>query len=208
MNNLSFQKFQQLHNSGYTLDHLYLLLCIEREEDVKTMCKESPKLEALYQGIYRKGLITEAQKLTLSGKEFIKYVQTVETTDETTTLKIKPSFLDDFEKWWKTYPGTDTFLYGGKKFSGTRGLRQRKEECRKKFDAILEEGEHTAEDLVEALIFEVTQRKNNSLKDGENKITFMQNSLTYLNQRTFEPFIELIKSGVNAVETKTGGTDI
>jgi hypothetical protein len=31
-------------------------------------------------------------------------------------------------------------------------------------------------------------------------MTFMQNSLTYLNQRTFEPFIELIKEGNNIVE--------
>jgi hypothetical protein len=38
----------------------------------------------------------------------------------------------------------------------------------------------------------------------------MQNSLTYLNQRTFEPFIELIKAGVKVVEQPTdiGGTDI
>jgi hypothetical protein len=60
-----------------------------------------------------------------------------------------------------------------------------------------------------ALNFEVLQKKNNSLKDKENKITFMQNSLTYLNQRTFEPFIELIRSGINISEqTSTGGTDI
>jgi hypothetical protein len=38
----------------------------------------------------------------------------------------------------------------------------------------------------------------------------MQNSLTYLNQRTFEPFIELIKEGKTVVEEPIirGGTDI
>jgi hypothetical protein len=38
----------------------------------------------------------------------------------------------------------------------------------------------------------------------------MQNSLTYLNQRSFEPFIELLKEGYT-VEDKAptnGGTDI
>jgi hypothetical protein len=38
----------------------------------------------------------------------------------------------------------------------------------------------------------------------------MQNSLTYLNQRSFEPFIDLLKEGYN-VEDKAptnGGTDI
>ena len=208
---LSFQKFRQIHNSGYTLDHYYLLLCIERGEDVKILCKESPKLEALYQGIYRKGFITEAQVLTLTGKEFIKFVQEIETTSDTTTVILKKKPEDEvFEQWWKAYPGTDTFEHKGKKFSGTRSMRKAKEECRKKLNAILEEGEYTIGDLVDALKLEVLQRKNNSVANNENNVTFMQNSLTYLNQRTFEPYIELIKSGVDIAETKTntGGTDI
>jgi hypothetical protein len=39
----------------------------------------------------------------------------------------------------------------------------------------------------------------------------MQNSLTYLNQRTFEPFIELIKEGVKIEQQSSapsGGVDI
>jgi hypothetical protein len=38
----------------------------------------------------------------------------------------------------------------------------------------------------------------------------MQNSYAYLNQRTFESFIELIKTGVKVEETNKiiGGTDI
>ena len=56
------------------------------------------------------------------------------------------------------------------------------------------------QDLLEAIKYEVLQKKENSVKTGVNKMTFMQNSLTYLNQRTFEPFIELIKEGHNIVE--------
>jgi len=38
----------------------------------------------------------------------------------------------------------------------------------------------------------------------------MQNSLTYLNQRSFEPFIELVKEGKKVIEEPIvkGGTDI
>jgi hypothetical protein len=74
----------------------------------------------------------------------------------------------------------------------------------------LSEGEYTADDLVAALEFEVLQKKENSVKTGTNKMTYMQNSMTYLNQRTFEPFIELVKEGMTVVETNkpTGGTDI
>jgi hypothetical protein len=37
----------------------------------------------------------------------------------------------------------------------------------------------------------------------------MQNSLTYLNQRSYEPYIELLKEGINTKETeRIGATDI
>jgi hypothetical protein len=38
----------------------------------------------------------------------------------------------------------------------------------------------------------------------------MQNNLTYLNQRTFDPFVELIREGKKIEETSkpVGGTDI
>jgi hypothetical protein len=42
-------------------------------------------------------------------------------------------------------------------------------------------------------------------------MTFMQNSVTYLNQRAFEAYIELINDGANvdvAPQKPTGGTDI
>ena len=45
----------------------------------------------------------------------------------------------------------------------------------------------------------LTKPKENSVKAKANKLTYMQNSLSYLNQRAFEPFIELIKEG-NKIE--------
>jgi hypothetical protein len=79
-----------------------------------------------------------------------------------------------------------------------------------KFDKILEEGEYTAKDLIDSLNLDVLQKKENSVKTGTNRLTYMQNSLTYLNQRSFEPFIDLLKENYN-VEDKAptnGGTDI
>ena len=71
MKNISFQKFQQLYNGGFVLDHVYLLLSIERGDDVKTLCKESPKLEALYQGIYRRVLLQKSRRLHKQEKNFL-----------------------------------------------------------------------------------------------------------------------------------------
>ena len=207
MNNITFQQFHQIHNGGYTLDQVYLLLQIEKGMDVKTLCKESPKMEALYQGVYRKGLITDEDNITLTGKALLEFMAV--SSEEVFVKKKKPA-ASDFNSWWLAYPGTDTFTYQGKTFSGTRSLRTKKEECKAKFNKILEEGEYTAKDMIDALDFEVGQKKQNSVKEKTNKLTFMQNSLTYLNQRTFEPFIELVRAGIKVVEQPTyiGGTDI
>ena len=94
-------------------------------------------------------------------------------------------------------------------FTGSRTLRNSKDDCRLKFDKILLEGEYTPEQLIEALSFDVLQKKEASVKEKTNKLKYMQNSLTYLNQRSYEPFIELIQEGAVIKETQQiGGTDI
>jgi hypothetical protein len=96
------------------------------------------------------------------------------------------------------------------KFTGSRSLRQNKEDCKLKFNKILLEGDYTAAELIAALNYDVLQKKENSVKQRSNKLTYLQNSATYLNQRSFEPFIELIKEGVKVEEAHKpiGGTDI
>lgn len=165
------------------------------------------KIAALYQTLIRKGLISDAdEKVTTLGKELLVFMNTKEATK---IVKKKPE-TSEFEEWWKAYPGTDIFTHKGKKFTGSRSLRRDKDECKLKFDKILLEGEYTAAELTQALLFDVEQKKENSVKTGTNRLTFMQNSLTYLNQRSYEPFIELIKEGAKIEEAPkiTGGTDI
>ena len=188
---LHFSHFEQIIKNGYSLDMVFLLKLSEEGINIKELCEESPKLEALYQGIFRKGLITSDDKLTLTGKSVLNFLETTETTKFVRKKKTD----DDFELWWKAYPGTDTFKCGNKSFTGTRSLRAKKDECKIKLHKILDEGEYTIKELIDALEFEVNQKVNNSIKTGVNKMSFMQNSLTYLNQRTFEPFIELIREG-------------
>lgn len=207
--NLKFSHFEQLHKNGYTLDMVYLLELINSDEqaDVSALCCEIPKLELLCKSLYRKGLVTEQYKLTTKAKDLLEFISS---DAENVSLKRKRKTDDSFDNWWKVYPGTDTFRHKGKTFTGTRSMRVKKDECKVKFDKILQEGEYTAEDLVAALEYEVLQKKENSVKSSSNKLTFMQNSLTYLNQRTFEPFIELIKEGITIKEQTEvqGGTDI
>lgn len=189
--------FEELIKKSYSLDTIYLLKLIEAQYDLEDMCKNSLKIAALYQGLTRKGLITDDGKISLTGQELLTFM---DSKDELKFIKKKP-LSSDFESWWKAYPGTDTFTYKGQKFSGSRSLRAAKEDCRIKFEKILNEGEYTAAMLIKALEYDVKQKQENSVLNKTNKLMYMQNSLTYLNQRSFEPFIELINEGVTIKES-------
>ena len=202
------QQFEELIKKGYNLDIIYLLKLIDEQFDISPLCEGSMKIDSVYQSLIRKGLITkDDEKLTLIGKDLLKFI---ETKSDVKIIRRKPA-TTDFEEWWKTYPGTDSFEYKGKTFKGTRALRLHKDDCRLKFDKILIEGEYTASQLIAALNFEVIQKKEASLSTGTNRLTFMQGSSVYLNQRAFEAFIELINDGAKvdiAPQKPTGGTDI
>lgn len=197
--------FEEIINSGYTLDMIYMLKLVDDGFDIQSL-RDNAKIDILCQSLIRKGLITDTYKITLIGKSILGFL---DEEGESPKIKKRPK-TTDFDDWWKTYPGTDTFTYKGQSFTGSRSIRVKKEDCKTKFDAILAEGEYTSKDMIAALEFEITQKKENSIKTKSNRMTFMQNSLTYLNQRTFEPFIELIREGGKVEEAPTvrGGTDI
>ena len=205
---ITFSHFKELYKNGYDVNMVFLLK-VSEEMDVIALCEDDVKLKTLLQGVIRKGLLTEQGKLTLSGRSVIEMLDK-EIIEKPLSRKA-PDKTDDFERWWKAYPGTDTFAYKGKTFEGTRSLRTKKDDCKIKLTKILNEGEYTIDEMVEALEYEVVQKKENSVKAGENKLKYMQNSLTYLNQRTFEPFIELIKEGVKIIPSQSapkGSVDI
>jgi hypothetical protein len=207
---LSFSHFEQLLKKGYSLDTIFLLKIIQKEKcNIKDMCAEDTKLSALYQGLVRKGLISEDCKIMVEGKSILEFLSTP--IEQSATLgKRKPIEDDRFNLWWNTYPGTDNFVHKGVDFSGSRTLRVNKEECKLKLNKILEEGEYTLEEMVEALKFDVLQKKENSVKTKANRLAYMQSSITYLNQRSFEPFIELIREGRKVVDApeQLNSTDI
>jgi len=199
--------FEELIKKSYSLDLIFLLKLIEEQFDIQPLCNNSMKIAALHQSLVRKGLITETEdKLTTLGIDLLNFIKSEESTK---IVKKKPA-TTEFEEWWKEYPGTDIFTYKSKKFSGSRNLKKDRDECRLKFDKILLEGEYTAAQLTEALKFDVLQKKENSIKTGVNRLSYMQNSVSYLNQRSYEPFIELIKEGAKIEEAPkiVGGTDI
>ena len=201
------EKFLEIIKTSYSLDIIYLLKLIEQNYDISELCKESVKINVLYNTLIRKGLITETEdKLTVLGTELLEFIE----SKSSTKFKKKKFENDSFDSWWENYPGTDKFEYKGKSFPATRALRPNKDECRTKFNKILLEGDYTSEQLIEALKYDVQSKKDNSISTGNNNLTFMQNSLTYLNKKTFEPFIEIIKEGkeIKNNDYYAGSTDI
>ena len=185
--------FEQLLKDGYTLDMVFLLKLIDEEFDIKTLAEGGPKTDMLCQTLRRKGLVSEQFKITVLGRNLLEFMNT---RAKTSKIVKKTQTFAEFERWWAAYPGTDIFTHKGKSFSGGRTLRVNKDECQLKLDAILAEGEYTIDQLIAALEYEVTQKKENSFKTGTNRLTYMQGSITYLNQRSFQNYIELINQGV------------
>lgn len=197
--NISVHHLTEVLKKGYSFDQILMIGLIEEGVDFGPSCVESIKIATIYQSIIRKALISEnGEKLTTIGQELIQFVNSK--TNEK-LIKKKPTNTE-FDQWWQAYPGTDNFEYKNRKFVGSRSLRADKDNCRVKFNKILIEGEYSAIQLIEALNYDVLQKREMSLKQGTNKLTFMQNSLTYLNQRSFEPFIELLSKGETIKESE------
>lgn len=185
--------FEQLLKDGYTLDMIFLLKLIDEEFDIKTLAEGGPKTDMLCQILRRKGLVSEQFKITVLGRNLLEFMNS---RAKTSKIVKKTQTFAEFERWWAAYPGTDIFTHKGKSFSGGRTLRVNKDECQLKLDSILAEGEYTIDQLIAALEYEVFQKKENSFKTGTNRLTYMQGSITYLNQRSFQNYIELINQGV------------
>lgn len=189
--------FNQLLVRGYSLDHIFVLHLIEKEIDILSLPEKSAKYEVLISTLKRKGLVTDDLKITIEGKELLTFL-TTKSSVKLVKQKISSSSFDEF---WKTFPGTDTFTIHNVSFNGSRSLRVNKENCKIKWEKIINEGEYPAEIIIKAIELDVLQKKEMSYKKRENKLTYMQNSLTYLNQRSYEPFIDLL-SDKNVIEKK------
>ncbi len=187
----SYNTLKECYNKGISLELIWLLQYIENGGDVDEISNNIPKFEGVKLSLLRKSYITEDYKLTMSGKELIKFLGSKEEV-KLTKKKVKTENIDLF---WSCFPSTDNFEYKGKKFIGSRALRTNKGECKNKLENIINTGEYKIEEIVEAIKLDVNQKKQMSYKTGQNKLSYLQNSLTYLRQLSFEPYLELIKQG-------------
>lgn len=193
------EKFEELIERGYSLDMVYILLDINKTGELFLLSK---KISNIFQKMIRKELVDNDGNILEKGKALLNFLNT-----PVTVLNIprkKPISNDVFSLWWKEYPASDTFTYQGTPFRGSRALRVKKDDCKRKIDQILSTGEYTIQELVDALKLEKLQKMEKSQQTGQNKMTFFQNSLTYLNQNTYDVYVELVRQGHLAkFETKS-----
>jgi len=124
-------------------------------------------------------------EITNYGKIIYTEFQNVDEKTKLHTKKIK-KVDEDFEKWWENFPATAS--HG--RWQSTRNLRVKKDECQVKFRKILDEHKYTLDTLIDVLKLEVSMRKSQSDVRGKNEMDFMKGTLSYLNSRQFEVWIQ------------------
>lgn len=180
------EKYIEICKKGYSLDIIYLLQLISKEE-INFELLSNVKIETIIKTIVRKGLLSEDYKITISGKELLEFINS-----NSVCLPKTKKENNFFDLWWEAYPANNKLECKGISFEATRSFRLKKEDCKKKFNAILNEGEYSPEQLINALKYEVSKKKEESFEKKENKLTYLQNSFTYLNQRSYEGFIDMV----------------
>lgn len=205
MEKIKIHHFQELMRKGYSLDQIYLLSLIHNEEDISCLL-EDPKIEVLYKTVIRKGLLSEANIITIKGKELLDFIENEQAVHlPKKEVKIK---RDLFAEWWKIFPSNNKFSHKGKSFAPTRALKVKQEDCKKQFNKLINDKEFTGEEIIEATKIDILLKKEESVKRGENKLTYLQNSYTYLRQKTFQGFIDLIDNLEEEKAVFDNGTDI
>ena len=174
---------------GIDLNHVYLLDSIDKGLNIN----KNAKINGWLQTLVRHGYLDNNHIISDTAKVLLTDLRTGKKNIAKERLAVVEQQMDGFDLWWEAYPKNDVFEYKGKKFSGGRGLRIKKPECKKKFEAIVFSGKFTAQELVDALVYEVNQKKEESLKSGVNKLSYMKATEAYLNSGMYENFIDVAK---------------
>lgn len=190
---MEFSFFETISELGLTLDHIFILSFIKNNTIEGLKDKKTQKVKGILNTLKRKNIIDDKGNINSGYIDFANAFVTEKIDYQKLVNKVKETNIreeDDFEIWWETYPKTDSFSHQGIKFAGNRALRQSKADCKAKFKLLLMEG-YSVDKLIKALKTEVAQKMAASVRTRTNKLSFMQNTLTYLNKRTFDSYIDV-----------------
>lgn len=202
---LTKEHYQELIKKGLSLDYVFMLMLIKEGHGATSIIGDSMKLEAIYQTLHRKALLTDDDKITIIGQELLDFMNSKIVT---TIVRNKPS-TKEFDLWWEAFPRTDEFEYKGRVFLGSRGMRVQKEKCKLKFNSIINEGKYSAQQIIDATNYVVNMKKEASFRKKSNELTYLKNSLSFLNEEeSYVPFIGKEIPTETASQPSGGGIDI
>ena len=105
-----------------------------------------------------------------------------------TREKKKVEFSEEFEKWWLTFPAGMSFTFKGRKFTGTRALRDDKTKTFKAYELAKKATKFSDTDMLHCLEVEIQSRKlasYNHKNPSYNDFQFMKATIAYLNSGKF-----------------------
>ena len=154
--------FIELQKKGITTDMVVMLGWINKDLSMDHIIKGSKKIEAIYATMVRKGLVSEEGKITILGADILNFVAK-KTNRKFEKTKVAET---EFDAWWAIFPANDKFEIKGRSFGPTRAFRVKKEDCRLMFNTMILEKEFTAQEIIDATIYDVNLKKNLSYKRG------------------------------------------
>lgn len=157
------------------------------------------ELLSYQQRLVRKGYIDMKGAVMPAGMAL--YHSLFKEVEEIKVKKREKKPLEKFDEWWDVFPTSDNFVVNGRMFPGVRKLTTDKEGCRKIFNA-LTVNEFTVEDVIRATKYHINMAKQKSYSERANKLTYIPNSLRYLREKYFQPYIK--PSENDNVEEKPG----
>lgn len=178
------EKVVFLHKNKLNLTHIHLLRHPEHFEELGNF---TPLNHLKKWGYVHNNAVTE------KGKDLLEEFKGITYNGEFSTRKKvgrkKKEYSKDFLEFWKEFPSTNTYKYGGKSFVGTRTLRVNKDGCQLKYNEALEE--FTPHQILHGLKVYLSIMKARSIKENTNTLQYMPNSHRFLNERIFEDYIDL-----------------
>lgn len=197
---------KELKRTKLNFDHVFILRCLYNGEfgllDIYDEDFTNSTVIGFYNTLERKKFIIKDPNMTsyyiisMDGKEFYEKLYMFSTGEIVSsvipTRKIRE---EGFLEWWNLYPSNSKWKdnTSGIEFKEARPLRTGKEQCKKKYDSIINTGVVTHRELINCLKYEIKSRKIDSLKNNKNQMCFMKGSLSYLNQEAYVSYIDEVR---------------
>lgn len=98
---------------------------------------------------------------------------------------INTEYDEQWSQLWSIWPKTDAFIWKGREFPATRSMRANEIECKKRWLKAVLDGKEP-EKIYHATQAMFSVKKEESVRRGQNQVTYLNALLPWLNQKGYE----------------------